>query len=67
MKHVNHILVIFGDDSGWETSDMFDVKYDIPLKEFIDNFDENKHGYLKREIISAHVVTQSYSPEDIDA
>jgi len=63
MKHVKQILIIFGDASGWETSDIFDVKYDVPLHEFIDNFDERKYGYLKKEIISAHEIKLSYSPD----
>jgi hypothetical protein len=66
MKHIKHVLVVFECREGydtWETVDMFDVKYDMPLKEFVDNFFDIQVDYNDRcEIVSAHVVTQSYSP-----
>lgn len=66
MKHIQHILVVFESDyDDLNIVDIFDVPYDVSLSYFVDNFESFGHvGYTN--IISAHVITQSYSPENSD-
>jgi len=52
-------------DSHSETSDIFDVDDNISLKDFVNNFDTTHRNYWNydfHEILSAHMISESYSP-----